>query len=82
MQRPSDTTKFTALVGVLTVSFLVALVGMCIQIAWIGKPTGREAGWVGDISAGIYTAAMIVTFALAAARQDHRAHRTAKKASH
>ncbi len=70
MPRFSDAAKFTALIGVLTASFLIALAGMCIHIAWLGQPTGREAGWVGDISAAVYTAAMIVTFGLAAARQE------------
>lgn len=72
MLRISESTIFRSLVGLLTASFLVALAGLCVQIAWLGQPIGWEAGWVGDISATVYTAAMILTFVFAAARQDTR----------
>ena len=80
MSQISESTMFKSLMGLLMASFLIALVGMCIHIAWLGQPAGREAGWVGDISAGVYTAAMILTFGLAAARQDPHAHKTGKRA--
>ncbi len=79
MLQRSETSIFKGLLGLLTASFLIAVAGMCIQIAWLGQPVGREAGWVGDISAGVYTVAMIVTFGIAAAKQD--AHPPTGKAS-
>ena len=69
MPRMSDTNKFMTLAAILAVSFVIAIVGMGVHIAWLGQPVGKEGGWVGDVSAGVFTAAMIATFVFAAFKQ-------------
>lgn len=65
----SETNKFIALAGVLAVSLVIAVLGMFAHIVWLGQPVGKDGGWVGDVSAGVYTAAMVATFAFAAFKQ-------------
>jgi len=69
MPQMSDTNKFLALVGVLAVSLVIAIVGMGVHIAWLGQPVGKDGAWVGDVSAGVFTAAMVATFVFAAFKQ-------------
>jgi hypothetical protein len=65
----SDTHKFIALVGILAVSLVIAVVGMGVHIGWLGQPVGKGGAWVGDVSAGVFTVAMVVTFVFAAFKQ-------------
>jgi nitrate reductase NapE component len=67
--RMSETNKFIALAGVLAVSLVVAVLGMFAHIVWLGHPVGKDGAWVGDISACVYTVAMVATFAFAASKQ-------------
>ena len=74
MSRLSDPHKFLALVGVLAASLVIAVIGMGVHIAWLGQPAGKDGGWVGDVSAGVFTAAMVATFVFAAFRQATENH--------
>jgi len=65
----SETNKFIALAGVLALSLVIAVVGLGVHIAWLGQPAGKDGGWVGDVSAGVFTATMVATFAFAAFKQ-------------
>ena len=69
MPRMSETDKFIALVGVVAVSLVIAVLGLGVHIAWLGQPVGKDGAWVGDVSAGVFTAAMVATFVFAAFRQ-------------
>jgi hypothetical protein len=42
---------------------------MGVHIAWLGQPVGKDGAWVGDVSAGVFTAAMVATFVFAAFKQ-------------
>jgi hypothetical protein len=72
MRRLSDATTVTLLMGVMAVSLAIAVVGLCIQIGWVGRPVGSEGGWVGDVSAGVYGVALVATFVLTTIKQDAR----------
>lgn len=69
MRRITEATKIAALALIMGVSFVIALVGLSIQIAWAGQPVGQDGGWVGDVSAGVYATAMVATFVFVAAKQ-------------
>jgi hypothetical protein len=60
----------TALVGVMAVALAIAVIGLCLQIAWVGQPVGNDGAWVGDVSAGFYSTALIATFVLAVVKRE------------
>jgi hypothetical protein len=57
------------LVGLVGVSLLLALTGLSVQLAWIGKPLGAEGAEIGGISTGFFVASSLAAFIFAARNQ-------------
>jgi hypothetical protein len=68
--------------SLLGVSLLIAITGMSLQLAWIGKPLGSEGGTIGDISTGVFLAAGIASFIFAVCTQDASVYKKAKRPAH